>query len=120
MRDRVYLDNNATTRPLDSVVEATIPFLRAEYANPSSVHRFGQEVRHKVIEVNSPLNYSGYQFIQSGYDEEHHRYTVLGVTSNSGLGLVYAGFVLMGVGVLWWFWLRPALSHLNRRRADGD
>lgn len=44
----IYLDNNATTRPLDSVVEAMLPFLRTEYANPSSVHQFGQQVRHKV------------------------------------------------------------------------
>ena len=44
----IYLDNNASTRPLDSVVEAMRPFLGAECANPSSLHRFGQQVRHKV------------------------------------------------------------------------
>ncbi|MGB2987721.1 MAG: aminotransferase class V-fold PLP-dependent enzyme [Phycisphaerae bacterium] len=44
----IYLDNNATTKPLDGVVEAMLPFLGSEYANPSSVHRFGQRVRHKV------------------------------------------------------------------------
>lgn len=42
----IYLDNNATTKPLDGVVEAMLPFLGSEYANPSSVHRFGQRVRH--------------------------------------------------------------------------
>ncbi len=42
----IYLDNNATTKPLDGVVEAMLPFLGPEYANPSSVHRFGQRVRH--------------------------------------------------------------------------
>jgi len=45
---QVYLDNNASTKPLDEVVEAMIPFLDSEYANPSSVHRFGQRVRHRV------------------------------------------------------------------------
>ncbi|MCH8967459.1 MAG: aminotransferase class V-fold PLP-dependent enzyme [Planctomycetes bacterium] len=44
----IYLDNNATTRPLDAVVEAMLPFMREQYANPSSVHRFGQSVRHQV------------------------------------------------------------------------
>ena len=44
----IYLDNNASTRPLDSVVEAMRPFLETEYANPSSLHRFGQQVRYKV------------------------------------------------------------------------
>ena len=44
----IYLDNNATTKPLDGVVEAMLPFLGSEYANPSSVHRFGQRVRHRL------------------------------------------------------------------------
>jgi cysteine desulfurase len=48
MAGYVYLDNNATTRPLDSVVEAMLPYVGPEYANPSSVHRFGQTVRHQV------------------------------------------------------------------------
>ena len=45
---RIYLDNNASTQPLDSVAEAMMRFLQAEYANPSSLHRFGQQVRHRV------------------------------------------------------------------------
>jgi len=44
----IHLDNNASTRPPDSVVEAMKPFLGAEYANPSSLHRFGQQVWCKV------------------------------------------------------------------------
>lgn len=48
MNDWVYCDNNATTRPLPEVVEAMLPFLREAYANPSSVHQFGQSVRHRV------------------------------------------------------------------------
>jgi len=48
MSRTIYLDNNATTRPLDEVVEAMLPFLRDEYANPSSIHQFGQRIRHRV------------------------------------------------------------------------
>ena len=44
----IYLDNNATTRPLPSVVEAVERLTREAYANPSSVHQFGQAVRHEV------------------------------------------------------------------------
>ncbi|NOT02138.1 MAG: aminotransferase class V-fold PLP-dependent enzyme [Phycisphaerales bacterium] len=47
--DRViYFDNNATTRPLDAVIEAMVPILRDGYANPSSIHQFGQQTRHRV------------------------------------------------------------------------
>lgn len=45
---RVYLDNNATTRPDDAVASAVDAAQRELWANPSSVHRFGQEVRQRV------------------------------------------------------------------------
>lgn len=48
MPELVYLDNNATTQPLPEVVAAIQPLLLEAYANPSSVHQFGQAVRHKV------------------------------------------------------------------------
>ena len=44
----VYLDNNATTRPDPQVVEAMLPYQTDLYANPSSVHRFGQRVRQGI------------------------------------------------------------------------
>lgn len=44
----IYLDNNATTEPLPEVVEAMRECQLSAYANPSSVHQFGQAVRHRV------------------------------------------------------------------------
>lgn len=43
-----YLDNNATTRPAPEVVAAMLPYLNDLYANPSSVHRFGQLARKAI------------------------------------------------------------------------
>ncbi|WP_005037046.1 cysteine desulfurase family protein [Holophaga foetida] len=43
--DRIYLDHNATTRPLPEVVEAMTACLRDGFGNPSSVHAFGQSAR---------------------------------------------------------------------------
>lgn len=48
MGDVIYFDNNATTRPLPEVADAMDRCVRDEYANPSSVHRFGQATRHRV------------------------------------------------------------------------
>lgn len=39
----IYLDHHATTRPCDQAVEAVQDALRTHWANPSSVHRMGQE-----------------------------------------------------------------------------
>jgi len=44
----IYLDNNATTQPHPEVLEAVRVCQRDFYANPSSVHQFGQAVRHQV------------------------------------------------------------------------
>ncbi len=36
----IYLDNNATTRVDDKVLEVMLPYLKDEYANPSSMYEF--------------------------------------------------------------------------------
>ena len=46
--DWIYLDNNATTRPAPQVVEALREACEDLWANPSSVHRFGQLVRQRI------------------------------------------------------------------------
>ncbi|UCD27711.1 MAG: cysteine desulfurase NifS [Planctomycetota bacterium] len=46
----IYLDNNATTMIDPKVLEAMLPLLGEQYANPSSVHQFGQQARH-IIET---------------------------------------------------------------------
>src|SRR5439155_11044831 len=43
--------NNATTRPAPEVVAEMLPFLTEWYANPSSVHRFGQRARQAIDEA---------------------------------------------------------------------
>lgn len=49
--DRIYLDNNATTRPAPEVVEAMLPILREDYGNPSSIHSLGQHAQHAIEEA---------------------------------------------------------------------
>jgi cysteine desulfurase len=45
---RVYLDWNATTPPLDAVIEAMAEAARETWGNPSSVHAFGRAARARV------------------------------------------------------------------------
>lgn len=46
----VYLDNNATTRVDEHVVEAMLPYLRENYGNPSSIYDLGG-VAQKAVKV---------------------------------------------------------------------
>ena len=43
--ERIYADNAATTRISDEVLAAMMPFLKESFANPSSYHSAGREVR---------------------------------------------------------------------------
>jgi cysteine desulfurase len=45
MKPRIYLDNSATTRVDELVLEAMLPCFRENFWNASSVHIFGQEAR---------------------------------------------------------------------------
>jgi cysteine desulfurase len=51
----IYLDNNATTRVDDEVLQAMMPFLTDYYGNASSVHTFGGTVRHHVDTARQQL-----------------------------------------------------------------
>ncbi|MDP7008568.1 MAG: cysteine desulfurase family protein [Phycisphaerales bacterium] len=44
----IYLDNNATTKPLESVDEIVQSTMQLHWGNPSSIHRIGQEARQLV------------------------------------------------------------------------
>jgi len=48
IKSRIYLDNSATTRVDEPVLEAMVRFMREVYGNASSIHTFGQEARAAV------------------------------------------------------------------------
>lgn len=51
----VYLDNAATTKPDERVVEAMLPYLRESYGNPSSIHNPGREVKVFIEEARETV-----------------------------------------------------------------
>ncbi len=44
----VYVDNNATTRVDDEVLDEMMPYFKEYYGNPSSIHAFGRQVASKM------------------------------------------------------------------------
>lgn len=50
MNQKIYLDNNATTKCDEEVLNAMLPYLKEEYGNPSSTYSFGKEVKEKINE----------------------------------------------------------------------
>ncbi len=52
----VYLDNAATTRISNEVVEAMLPYLKEEYGNPGSFNTRGMKARDAVEEARSTVS----------------------------------------------------------------
>jgi cysteine desulfurase len=55
MSGEIYFDNNATTRVLPEVAEAMMPFYTEQYGNPSSMHRFGNQVGARIAEARAQV-----------------------------------------------------------------
>ena len=51
----IYLDNNATTKVDPQVLEAMLPYLKYEYANPSSIYDFAKHANHAVKEARGVI-----------------------------------------------------------------
>ncbi len=55
MKQRIYLDNSATTQVDELVLEAMLPCYRENFGNASSVHLFGQEARTLVEDARRSI-----------------------------------------------------------------
>ncbi|GJQ58640.1 MAG: hypothetical protein D8M57_12445 [Candidatus Scalindua sp. AMX11] len=76
----------------------------------------GKTVLSKTIEVNDPLKYDGYVFYQSSYDPEGGLYSGLQVAKNPGIIVVYTGFIILCVGVVFIFYVKPFLRRKSKKK----
>jgi ABC-type transport system involved in cytochrome c biogenesis permease subunit len=83
---------------------APMPMTKA-YNAQIEVLEGGRPKATQMTRVNDPLNYGGYQF---SLVEMNGDTVQLRVVSDTGLYVVYAGFILMTVGVMWVLWFRKA------------
>ncbi len=85
-----------------------------DYISSLAVIENDKTVAEKDVEVNHPLHYGGYYFYQYSYDAQDGQYSVLMVVSDTGLGLVYGGYVMLCAGVIWYFWLRDIFKKTRK------
>jgi cysteine desulfurase len=89
----IYLDHNATTPVDPAVLEAMLPLLRDQYANPSSSHVAGRAVADLVDEareqvaalIGAPRGSRGYEVIFTGGATEAANLAVQGLIPNLSL-----------------------------------
>lgn len=52
---QIYADNAATTRLSDTALKAMLPYMQAEYGNPSSLHSPGQRAQEALTEARARI-----------------------------------------------------------------
>jgi hypothetical protein len=88
-----------------------------DYKAELSIRSGGKEIMRKTIEVNDPLHYGGYHFYLTECDREGH--VKLTARSDAGLYVVYAGMILLGIGVFWVMWGPGIFKWLRQKQANG-
>lgn len=101
------------TYPQDKFLLAYRGMVR-DYISDLAVIENGKIVAEKNVEVNHPLHFGGYYFYQHSYDAQAAQYSILMVVSDTGLGLVYGGYVMLCAGVIWHFWLRDIFKKTRK------
>lgn len=79
----IYLDNSATTPVDPRVYEAMIPYFKEKYANPSSIHTMGREVRDDIEnareKIASLINADPNEIIFTGSGTESDNIAIKGI-----------------------------------------
>lgn len=66
----------------------------------------------RTIRMNEPLDYAGWRIFQSSYiqDPQYGEASVFTIAKNPGIGLTYAGALILLAGVITLFYIRPFSS----------
>lgn len=84
-----------------------IPGDIGQFRSRLSILENGRAVAEKTIHVNEPMRHKGYVFYQSGYDPKDPAFSSLQVAKDPSVPIVYAGFALLPVGLVWSFLQNP-------------
>ena len=52
----IYLDNNSNTKTDDRVIDVMVPIMKELYANPSSSHAFGKNIKKLIDEARDHVS----------------------------------------------------------------
>lgn len=79
------------------------------------IYENGKVSAEAIVEVNSPFKYKGYTFYQYGYGDHHSlEYTVLGVSKDPGMPVIYIGMFGLCVGFIFQFHLKRFLARRKK------
>lgn len=81
-----------------------------DFISKVTILKENKELIKRDIRVNEPLNFGGYKFFQSSYDTEALNWSGLQIAKDPGVGVVYAGFILLIAGFTLIFYINPIIQ----------
>ena len=88
----IYLDNAASTRIHDDVLNSMLPFLKEQYGNPSSIHRQGRVTRKAINkarkQIASLINADPAEILITSGGTESNNTALNGITSQFSSGQI--------------------------------
>ena len=88
----IYLDNAASTQIHDDVLNSMLPYLKEQYGNPSSIHRYGRLTRkaiHKARkQIASLINADPAEILITSGGTESNNTVLMGISSQFSSGQI--------------------------------
>ena len=88
----IYLDNAASTQIHDDVLNSMLPYLKEQYGNPSSIHRYGRLTRkaiHKARkQIASLINADPAEILITSGGTESNNTVLMGIPSQFPSGQI--------------------------------
>ncbi len=121
MPARVTLDRFELVNYMGGTPQTTNLF-RDFKSHLTIVDRQTGQKREAVAHMNNPVYFGGlgdsyWTLFQAEWDPEGQRYTVLGVGNRPGVWVMTLGCVMICVGLLWAFYLKPILIRRMKQKA---
>ena len=93
----IYLDNAASTQIHDDVLRSMLPYLKEQYGNPSSIHRYGR-MAHKAIEkarkqIASLINADPNEILITSGGTESNNTVLQGIATQFPTGQILTSFI---------------------------
>jgi hypothetical protein len=106
----VWLTPNTTGEMGQTKLLYSREFRPKQYISDVTFVVNGDETVQGKVKVNAPLTYRGFKFYQSSYGDDGGLFSVLQVKRDAGAPIVYIGFALLCVGLLYVFYIKPLLT----------
>ena len=88
----IYLDNAASTQIHEDVLNSMLPYLKEQYGNPSSIHRYGRLTRkaiHKARkQIASLINADPAEILITSGGTESNNTVLMGISSQFSSGQI--------------------------------